>query len=146
MEEHPEWLDSDLATIFRMMRSAMTEAGIPTHKIRETFTVFKRQVVYGQPLQLEVERLAEKPAEAGHAVAALHRSWMNIKSAVTGKDEGAIITECERGEDFAVKAYERALRHSLPADLKDLVERQFLKIREAHDQVRSLEQVHSRYS
>jgi hypothetical protein len=31
-------------------------------------------------------------------------------------------------------------------DLRALVERQLVKIREAHDQVRSLEEVHSRHT
>src|SRR3712207_1909557 len=44
-----------------------------------------------------------------------------------------------------VTAYEQALKTSLPADIRSLVERQFVKIKEAHDQLRSLEQVHSRH-
>jgi uncharacterized protein (TIGR02284 family) len=121
--------------------------GVDDPNLRRLFESYSQQrAEFAAELQLEVERLGETPAEEGHAVAALHRGWMNMKSAVTGKDEGAIIAECERGEDFAVQAYERALRTPLSADLKGLVDRQFLKIREAHDQVRSLEQVHSRYS
>jgi uncharacterized protein (TIGR02284 family) len=115
--------------------------------LRRLFESYSQQrAEFAAELQLEVERLAEKPANEGHAAAALHRGWMNIKSIVTGKEEGAIIGECERGEDFAVQAYERALRTELSADLKGIVEHQFLKIKEAHDQVRSLEQVHSRHS
>jgi uncharacterized protein (TIGR02284 family) len=101
---------------------------------------------FAAELQQEVKRLAEKPAQSGHASAAVHRSWIEIKSVVTGRDEGAIIAECERGEDMAVKAYEQALSSTLPADLKAVVERQFLKVKEAHDQIRSLERAHSRHS
>ena len=101
---------------------------------------------FAAELQLEVKRLAESPATSGHAAAALHRSWIGIKSVVTGRDEGAIIAECERGEDVAVKAYEQALSSNLPPDLKGIVERQFLKVKEAHDQIRSLERTHSRHS
>jgi uncharacterized protein (TIGR02284 family) len=115
--------------------------------LRRLFESYSQQrAEFAAELQLEVERLAETPATEGHAAGALHRGWINIKSLVTGKDEGAIIAECERGEDFAVQAYERALRTELSADLKGVVDRQFIKIKEAHDQVRSLEQVHSRHS
>jgi uncharacterized protein (TIGR02284 family) len=115
--------------------------------LRRLFESYSQQrAEFAAELQVEVERGAEEPEGEGHAVAALHRGWMNLKSVVTGKGEGAIIAECERGEDFAVQAYERALRAPLSADLKGMVERQFLKIKEAHDQVRSLEQVHSRHS
>ena len=100
---------------------------------------------FAAELQLEVERLAQDPARSGHISASLHRGWMNIKSVVTGRDEAAIIAECERGEDVAVSAYQEALDSALPQDLRAVVERQFLKVNEAHDQIRSLEEVHSRH-
>lgn len=101
---------------------------------------------FAAELQLEVTRLDHNPATSGHTAAALHRSWIEIKSVVTGRDEGAIIAECERGEDHAVKVYEQALSLTLSPDLKAMVERQFLKVKEAHDQIRSLERTHSRHS
>jgi len=100
---------------------------------------------FAAELGAEVGRLHQASAKAGHVAAALHRGWMDIKSLATGRDEAAIIAECERGEDVAVKAYEQGLGSRLPADLRALVERQFLKVKEAHDQIRSLEQVHSRH-
>ena len=100
---------------------------------------------FAAELEAEVERLHQSSAKAGHMAAALHRGWMDIKSLATRRDEAAIIAECERGEDVAVKAYQQGLGTGLPADLRALVERQFLKVKEAHDQIRSLEQVHSRH-
>jgi len=100
---------------------------------------------FAAELESEVTRLHQDPAESGHVAAALHRGWMDIKSLATGRDEAAIIAECERGEDVAVKAYEQVLGSGLPADLQALVERQFLKVKDAHDQIRSLEQIHSRH-
>jgi uncharacterized protein (TIGR02284 family) len=73
----------------------------------------------------------------------LHRGWINIKSAVTGQDEGAVISECERGEDSAVRNYEDALKENLPADAKSTVQRQFAQVKEAHDRIRSLERASS---
>jgi uncharacterized protein (TIGR02284 family) len=122
-------------------------AAVDDPNLRHLFESYSQQRgEFAAELQLEVARLAEEPAEQGHASAALHRGWMEIKAAVTGRHEGTIISECERGEDLAVRAFERALGFSLPSDLKAIIERQFLKIKEAHDQVRSLEQVHSRHS
>jgi uncharacterized protein (TIGR02284 family) len=100
---------------------------------------------FAAELQLEVERLAQDPAQSGHLSASLHRGWINIKSVVAGREESAIIAECERGEDVAVAAYQEALSSPLPQDLRAIVERQFVKIKEAHDQIRSLEEVHSRH-
>ncbi len=121
--------------------------GVDDPNLQHLFESYAQQRgEFAAELEQEVERLGDKPAEGGHLTAALHRGWTNIKSVVTGRDEGAIITECERGEDIAVRAYQEALGTSLPQDLKAIVERQLLKIKEAHDQVRSLEQVHSRHS
>jgi uncharacterized protein (TIGR02284 family) len=69
---------------------------------------------------------------------ALHRGWLDIKSAVTGKDDHAILVEAERGEDAAKSAFEEALREALPASSQTLVQQQAAQVRRAHDEVRSL--------
>jgi uncharacterized protein (TIGR02284 family) len=115
--------------------------------LRHLFESYSQQrSEFASELELEVRRMAKEPAGEGHVAAALHRGWMDLKAAVAGRDEGAIIAECARGEDLAVKAYEKALHSSLPNNLRAVVERQSIKIQEAHDQVRSLERVHSRHS
>ncbi len=69
-------------------------------------------------LQREVQRLGGSPEKSGSVSASLHRGWINIKSAVTGKDESAIVSECERGEDSARDAYQKALKEPLPTDVR----------------------------
>jgi uncharacterized protein (TIGR02284 family) len=96
-------------------------------------------------LQLEVRRLAQDPVDTGHAAAALHRGWLDIKASLTGRDEAAVIAECERGEDIAVGVYQKALDSDLPADLRMVVQRQFLEVQQAHDHIRSLERTHARH-
>jgi uncharacterized protein (TIGR02284 family) len=105
----------------------------------------QQRAEFAAELQVEVRRMAENPVEGGHATAALHRTWMDIKAGITGRDEGAIISECERGEDIAVRQYEKALDAGLAPDLRVIVERQFLQVKAAHDQIRSLERAHSRH-
>jgi uncharacterized protein (TIGR02284 family) len=115
--------------------------------LRHLFESYSQQrSEFAAELELEVQRMGQNPAREGHMSATLHRGWMDLKAAVTGRDEGVIIAECERGEDLAVKAYRQALSAPLPSDLKAVIERQLIKIQEAHDQVRSLERVHSRHS
>jgi uncharacterized protein (TIGR02284 family) len=86
----------------------------------------------------EVLRHGGAPAETGHAAAALHRSWMNLKAAISGKSEAAIIDECERGEEVAITAYQEALKDRLPADLMTTIEEQFSEIRHSFETVRGL--------
>jgi len=114
--------------------------GVKDTKLTTLFNTYSQQRgQFAAELQNEVRRLGGEPEETGSTAAVLHRGWINIKSAVTGEDEGAIISECERGEDSAVKAYEEALKNNLQGDVKMLLERQFSQVKEAHDLVRSLE-------
>ena len=92
-------------------------------------------------LQGEVRRLGGDPENAGSVAATLHRGWIDLKAAVTGRDDAAILAECERGEDSAVSNYRDALGVDLPANVRSIVERQFGEVKEAHDRVRSLEKV-----
>jgi uncharacterized protein (TIGR02284 family) len=91
-------------------------------------------------LQNEVLRLGGDPEKAGSVAATLHRGWINMKSAVTGEDENAVLAECERGEDSAVANYKDALAdENLPSDVRSIIERQYAQVQEAHDRIRNLE-------
>ena len=108
----------------------------------EAKAVFLSRVQYIEravaELQDAVRRLGGDPERTGSVAAALHRGWIGLKSAVTGKDDAAIITECERGEEVAVKNYEDALEKDLPADVRALVERQYRGTIQNLEQIRAL--------
>jgi uncharacterized protein (TIGR02284 family) len=98
---------------------------------------------FAAELQAEVSRLGGKPENGGSGLGAVHRGWIDIKAAVSGKDEGAVIAEAERGEDHAVKEYRQALEKNLPTAVQTIVENQYIHVRDAHDHVRALERIHS---
>ena len=81
---------------------------------------------------------ATDPETNSSATGALHRGWINLKSAITGGDEHAILAECERGEDSAVEEYKKALEDGLTPSAQELVSRQFAEIKAAHDRIKSL--------
>ncbi len=83
-------------------------------------------------------RLGGDPEDSGSVSASLHRGWMNIKSAVSSNDLDAILSECEQGEDVAVKNYKEALENDLPADLHSIVNKQYVEVKNAHDHIISL--------
>ena len=43
-----------------------------------------------------------------------HRFFVDLKSSVLGRDRTAILQEIERGENEAIRRYERALDKDLP--------------------------------
>ncbi|SFP91451.1 PA2169 family four-helix-bundle protein [Hymenobacter arizonensis] len=66
------------------------------------------------------------------AAAAVHRGWINLKSAITGQSDSAILGECETGDSVALQAYETALQASnLPAQAKTVLEQQHSQVLEA---------------
>ena len=109
--------------------------------LKQLFHTYSQQrASFVGQLQDEVRRLGGDPENAGSVAATLHRGWIDLKAAVTGRDDAAILAECERGEDSAVSNYRDALGVDLPANVRSIVERQFGEVKEAHDRVRSLEQ------
>lgn len=113
--------------------------GVQDPALRTVFMEYQQQrAQYASELQQQVAKLGKAPEETGSVAAAIHRGWINLKSAVTGKDDHAILAECERGEDSAVKNYRQALTEDIPADLKAIIQQQASGVQQAHDHIRSL--------
>ena len=74
----------------------------------------KRCETGARELDGEISKLGGQTDASGTTAGAMHRAWTNLKAAITGRDDKAILVECERGEDVAKAAYEEALRSNLP--------------------------------
>jgi uncharacterized protein (TIGR02284 family) len=113
--------------------------GVERSDLKSLFYEFSQQrAQFAGELQSLVQSLGGDPEHSGSVAASLHRGWMNIKSAVTGKDDGAILNECERGEDSAKDAYKDALEESLPANVTETVQTQYAAVQAAHDRIKAL--------
>jgi uncharacterized protein (TIGR02284 family) len=107
--------------------------------LKEMCAEYSRQrAQFASQLQDEVRRLGGNPDEKGTVAGTLHRRWMDVKAAVVGRDDDAIIAECERGEDVAVERYGEALAKKLPALSREIVEAQSRQVKQAHDRFRDL--------
>jgi len=114
--------------------------GLTDPQTKAVFQQYSRErAQMAQELQAEVRALGGDPEKAGSMSGSVHRGWINIKSVVTGKNDASIIAEAERGEDVAKNAYADAIKASLPPIVGAVVSRQAIKVREAHDRVRSME-------
>jgi len=91
-------------------------------------------------LQNEAINLGEpKPEDSSSTAGAMHRAWINLKSAITSQDDHAILAECERGEDSAVAEYKKAMEEKeLSSPIRDILSRQYTEVKAAHDRIRNL--------
>ena len=113
--------------------------GLKSPSVKAKFLEYSRE--RGQmasELQAEVRRLGGDPDKSGSMSGSLHRGWLDLKAALTGHDDHAVVAEAERGEDVAKSVYENALKENLPSSAQTLVQQQSVKIRRAHDDVRAI--------
>ena len=68
----------------------------------------------------------------------LHRFWIDVRTALTDKDNLAVLEECERAEDVALKAYQEALKEEMPDSLHSLITLQLEGVKRNYDRVREL--------
>ena len=120
-------------------RDAARAVGNPRAK-----EVFDTRVEYIEraesDLKAAVRRLGGDPEDRGTTTGALHRGWLNLRAAITGNDDEAIIAEAERGENAAVERYENALEKELPPEIRLMVDKQYRGTLQNRDRVRELHQ------
>jgi uncharacterized protein (TIGR02284 family) len=109
--------------------------------LKSTFSNFSLQrAKFAGELESELLALGEEdPQKEGSTITGgLHRGWIDVKSALTGHTDHAVLSEAERGEDAAKKAYKDALETDLPANVREIVSAQAFEIQAAHDEVKRL--------
>jgi uncharacterized protein (TIGR02284 family) len=138
----------DLATL-KTLTSTMNDSingfrhsaeHVESEEFRQMFTRFagQREQAVAE-LKSEVRRLGGDPDEDGSTLGSLHQTWVDLKSAVTGRDDKAIINEVERGEDYLKGKFETALSSDdLSPESRSIVERAYQSVREGHDRVSEL--------
>lgn len=91
-----------------------------------------------QELQELVRSLGGEPASSTSLSGALHRRWIDIKTALTSNDTLAVLNETERGEDVALATYRKAAEKELPTHVRFVVVRQLEGAKRNHDEVKQL--------
>lgn len=99
----------------------------------------KERAGFVKALHAEVEKLGGTPVESGSLGAALHRGWMELKSAVTLGSGGAILAACESGEDSAWTHYKHAVDSGISGASRVLVDKQWEKVKEAISHLQHLQ-------
>jgi uncharacterized protein (TIGR02284 family) len=92
-----------------------------------------------EDLRAEVRRLGGNPEDDGSFMGKTHQSFLDLKAAITGRDEKAVINEVERGEDYLKEKFQTALDDAgLSGEARSTVERVYQSVKSGHDQMSQL--------
>ena len=112
---------------------------VESNEFRQLFSDFAdKRAQASADLQAEVRRLGGEPDQDGSTLGGLHQSWLDLKAAITGRDDKAVLNEVERGEDYLKEKFETALNGDSLGESRSVVERAYGSVREGHDRMSSL--------
>jgi len=95
--------------------------------------------MFASQLQAAVRTLGGESDRKGSVSGALHRGWLNLRSAIERKNDDAIVLECERGEALALRSYRYALETDLPPEIESIIKPQCSIIQETQQRVHFME-------
>ncbi len=108
-----EFEDVDLKAMFANM----------VHESRE----FRNELIQ------EVTAMGGEPEKGTTTSGQIHKAWMDLKSAFTGKDRESILSSCEFGDNAALDTYRDALDENISSNLRETLLRQMNSIQRTHD-------------
>ncbi len=106
----------------------------------------ERRSSFANELTDRIKSCGGEPKESGSGVAALHRTWMDLKSSMSGDKEEAILNECIRGDKASLDEYQDALdnEHLDVAD-KDIVRKEKAEVQQTLGKIKTMEDVRKYY-
>lgn len=99
----------------------------------------QRALFRGELENILIKDFGKEANQEDSFLSKLHRGWMDFKASLSGKDTKAVLSECERGEEYAIEKYSKALQGSLPDYVEEKVQSQFEMIKGALIQIREFE-------
>jgi len=110
---------------------------VASPSLRELFSaIADRRRRAAAELRELIDRCGGDPGVRCVIPGAARRGWTNLHAALTLNDDGALVDECERGEDHALEVYRNALDDHLPEYVRQVVLRQFEDLMNDRQQIR----------
>jgi uncharacterized protein (TIGR02284 family) len=102
-------------------------------------TLFSGFAMEREEMAHELREYARADTEEDASVTgAIHRGWMELKAKLTSGDDHAILAECERGEDHALKVFREDVDDDLPAEARATISSISTRILAVHNKVKQL--------
>jgi uncharacterized protein (TIGR02284 family) len=109
-------------------------------------SLFRQNIVQSQKFRsqlaehiVRIDGLAVSDATTSDISSKIHRAWIDIKAAVTGKDRATVLSSVEFGENAAVDAYQDAIeKDHIPAYIKEDLQMQLSELKSTADKMNAL--------
>lgn len=123
------------------------EKAIEDNEDSQLDDLFRHYVIQSQNFRsqladhiVRIDGLAVSDATSSDVSSKIHRAWIDIKQAITGKDRKTVLSSVEFGENAAVDAYQDAIdKDHIPAYIKEDLKKQLTELQSALDKIKSLE-------
>lgn len=108
--------------------------------------LFRQMIVQSQNFRsqladhiVRIDGKAVTDATSTDTSSKIHRAWIDIKAAFTGKDTETVLSSVEFGESAAIEAYEDAIAENhIPAHIKEQLQSQLSELKSALDKIKAL--------
>ena len=113
-----------------------------TGELKALFTTYSIQrAEFADKLRTCIRHHGSDPDNiSGGPLGAMHRTWIDIKSALAGRDNHAVLDACITGEKVAVDAYDKVLeKNGLNLEVRQMLMQQRSQIGEALQHIQKLE-------
>lgn len=135
-DDHIGTLNSLLKTTIDSVEGYRNSAeNLDSERLRDVFrdNANERERVV-ERLRDEIRQMGGDPADSGSAMGGMHHVWEDLKAAISGHDEQAVINQTESAEDYLKGQFEAAL-DKLTGDPRQVVEQCYQQVRRGHDEI-----------
>jgi uncharacterized protein (TIGR02284 family) len=104
------------------------------NRVFATSTAFKRHE-FATALEDQVAKIGGTPQDHATVQAAIHRFWMNVRHVINQRNDEIVLSECMRGEEVALKAYQDVFEAKSLPEIEEMLRTQFMNIIETRDRL-----------
>ncbi|WP_372916678.1 PA2169 family four-helix-bundle protein [Salegentibacter sp.] len=143
-EEMGEKLNDLLEKSYDAKKGFQTAAdNVKNDRLRDFFhQKAEERKMFIKELREEITGYGQVPEDGGSASGKMHRTWMDMKSALSGNDEKAVLEESLKGEKAALEDYEDITSETdLPPTLSSKLSQQQHHIQNSINNVKMYEQM-----
>lgn len=110
---------------------------VDSPELKQVFRACSNQrMEFANSLQNEVRKLGGEPSHESSTLGAIHRGWIDVKSALSSDKGASVLEACETGEKTAVKEYDDLMEKNLPSNVSAIIRNQRNEVNDTLQQIK----------